>query len=632
MKKNSNKLYTIIGGLIFFSIIVVINVIISVVGGRVDLTENSIYTLSEGSKKILKKLDTPVRIKFYYSKSNPKMPVVYKSYAKRVEDLLEEYEEAGDGNIVVEKYDPEPFSDAEDAAMMDGVNGQSVDMMGGDKIYLGLSISCVEENVAIPFLSLDKENLLEYDITNAITQVFKTDKKTIGVMSAFKVLGGMDQPMNPMMMQMGQMPASKPAWIVMEQLKQNYELKEIAIDAKEIDKEIDTLIVLHPSGISDVTQFAIDQFVLRGGKLLAFIDPSSYSAMSKMQQNRQAMQQLMGKMSSNLDKLLPAWGIDLTEKIAYDRQYGHQQTKAVLQLTKNAFSKDDIVMSQLNNMLLLMSGSLKGEPTEGLKKESLIKTSKKASFVSAMGMNRNLSVENFSEEGKEYDLAIKLTGTFKTAFPDGKPKDKDDASDNSEKSADSADDSLKKSVKPGFVILVADSDLLVDDFCVRVQNFFGQKMVSTINDNLSFFQSMVDLSTGDDDLVSIRCRQSARRPLEKVKELEAEAKEKMQRKIIEAQTKINDVIVKINQLQSKKSGDKSQQLIMSPEQEKELARLQESQVNLRKELKHYQKELRKDINALETNFKIFNIAMMPFFFIVLGLGVAIYRKKRSAAQ
>ena len=274
-KKIETILYSTAGVIALFLIVLALNVITSAGKKRIDLTAEKAYTLSPGTKAILNKLDSRVTIRFYCSQGD-EMPVFFKTYARRIEDLLAEYKQAGKGKLVIEKYNPTPDSDAEDSARLNGVDGQMIQT--GEKIYLGLVISLLDEKAAIPFISPDRERLLEYDISRAIARVVTPKKPVVGVMSAFPVFG---QPSNPMMQRMGQQ--GQPPWTFLTELKNDFTVKPVELTSEKIDDDISVLLVVHPRDITETAQFAIDQFVLRGGKLIAFIDPMAYFDQQKNQ-------------------------------------------------------------------------------------------------------------------------------------------------------------------------------------------------------------------------------------------------------------------------------------------------------------------------------------------------------------
>src|SRR5215469_11956196 len=292
-------LYSVVGVVAVLVILVAINLLGGFFKVRSDLTQNKLYTLSTGTKKILDKLDTPVEIRFYFSKDNASVPVPLRTYAQQVEDLLAEYQQYGHGKIKVVKLDPKPDSDAEDSATLDGIDGQNINLT--DRIFLGVAVRCLDQKVAIPFLSPDRQTLLEYDLSRAISSVANPKKTVIGVMSALPVTG---QKASPMMMRQRQ-PQNQP-WVFLNELKQSFDVRDVALTAEKIDDDISVLLVVHPQGITEQAEFAIDQFLMRGGKMVALLDPYSFV------ESQMAAQFGGGPTSSTLQKLLPAWGIQFS--------------------------------------------------------------------------------------------------------------------------------------------------------------------------------------------------------------------------------------------------------------------------------------------------------------------------------
>jgi len=480
MKKASLNtiLYSVVGVAAMALILIAVNVILGTVKARVDLTEEKVYTLSAGTKNILRKLDTPVKIRFYFTQIQDASPesVFLNAYAKRVEDLLAEYKQAGGANIIIERYDPQPDSDAESSAQLDGIEPQA--LPNGERLYLGLAVRQLDEKQSIPFLAPNRERLIEYDLSRAISRVVTPEKPVIGIMSAMPVFG---MPSNPMMMRMGQQ--GQQPWAIVNELKNDFTVKRVEMTADEIDEDVKVLLVIHPREITDKAQFAIDQFILRGGKLIAFLD--ALPMVDAREQN-----QMLGSIpnaGSSLDKLLKAWGLsfdsskvvaDLNLKMQIGGRDGRpQEAPAVLSLTPAVINQDDIVTSQIDNLWLPYAGSFSGTPMEGLKQTILLRSTKTSQLVD--GFMANLAGENiikeFKPSGTEYALAVRLTGKFKTAFPNGKPDepktdtdaDKTDADKKDEPPANKPADFLKESQQENSVVLVGDADMLFDNVALR---------------------------------------------------------------------------------------------------------------------------------------------------------------------
>lgn len=618
-RRSSKILYSAIGIFALFLIFAAFNFIASKLNVRGDLTEEKLYTVSDSTRKVLKKLDTPVTLKFYYTKSS-NMPVFLKTYASRILDLMKEYKQVGGNNIIIEKYDPVPDSDAEDSAVMDGIAGQQLNT--GDKIYLGLAIQILDQTVSLPFLSPEREQLLEYDMTRAITQVSKTNKSVIGVMSALPVMG---QKPNAMMMQAGNF-NSLPPWLVFKELKNDYQVREIPLASETIDPAIDLLIIVHPAGITDKTQFAVDQYILNGGKVLAFLDPSSFYASASSKNSKSSPPML----SSNLDKLLKAWGISYApEMVVSDMTYGRRMVSpekritfpTVLDILPEGLNKEEVFTSQLTGITEVFGGAFSGKPTDGIKETILANTTLDSHLMNSyLAGNPDMAVKEFKPDNKKYSLAVRLSGKFKTAFPEGKPDAKADNKTEPDK------EFLKESQKESTVILIGDSDMLYDELCVKVNTVLGQTFLTPLNDNMTFFQNIVGYMTGDSDLIGIRSRKVTGRPFTVVKKIQSQAEQKYKNKIVELENDLVKAQELLGKLQEQKS--KNQKLIISPAQKEEIKNYRQKEANVKKELKILRKELRQDIDSLQNRLKWINIALMPSIVILFGLGFAIYKKGR----
>jgi ABC-type uncharacterized transport system involved in gliding motility auxiliary subunit len=571
-----------------------------------------------------------VTIRFYCTQDDTAVPPSLRTYAQHIEDLLAEYQQAAKGKIVLEKLDPKPDSDAEDSARLDGIEGQATSPFGGDKIYMGLVVSMLDEKVALPWLPPDRERLLEYDLSRAIARVVNPTPAVIGIMSELPVFGSTP---NPMMRQMGQN-ESEP-WTFVSELKKDFTVKEVPMTASKIDDDIRVLLVVHPRDISETAQYAIDQFVLRGGKLLAFLDPHAY-----FDQKHDQMAQVLGESSgqSSLDKLLKGWGLDMDiNKVAADMTFaGHNPQSGaamptVLVLDKNGINNDDIVTSQIDNLVMPFAGVFTGKPADGLKETVLIHTSDQSELVE--GLTASMATEQILKEFKpsniDYALAVRLAGKFKTAFPDGPPKASKDEKEETNNPAAQAQ--LKDSKADGAVILVGDSDMLNDQVCVRVQSILGYRMVQPMNGNLNLVQSFVEQLAGDSDLISLRSRASLNRPFTRLKNMEAKAGEEWKDKLKTLEAQKSETERKISELQSSKPGN-DQRFILSPEQQKELENYQKAVADVNKDLKSVRKKLRQETDALEFWTKVVNIGAMPALVAVTGIVLAIVKRKRTAAK
>ena len=618
-KQLETFLYSAIGIAAVALILLAVNLIAAKARQRIDLTAENAYTLSPGTRAILAKLDTPIQIRFYCTKNASAMPVFLTTYAQRVEDLLGEYRQASKGRIEIQRLNPEPDSDAEDSARLDGVEGQQT--RGGERIYLGLNVGMLDQKQAIPFLTPDRERLLEYDISRAIARVMTTEKPVIGVMSPLPVMGGA----NPMM-QMQQQQRSQP-WAVLSELMRDFNVKKVEVTADKIPDEIKVLVAIHPKAASDTMQYALDQFVLRGGKLIAFVDP-----LCALDRPPSAPGQMPPMSSSSLDKLFKAWGLTFdTTKVVADMEHVAQLQEgpnpAVLALNETAINKDDVVTANADNLLMAFAGSFSGTPADGLTRTVLLKTSKHSGEVD--GMTASYAAGQIAGQlvpgTTEYSLAIRLTGKFKTAFPDGKPKPA--ASPGEQKPEETPPEpGLKESAEPSTVVLVGDADMIQDALSVRELQAIGQRLIMPLNGNLSFAQSVVEQLAGDSNLIAVRSRASRERPFTVVQKMQADAEASYRNKIKELEGSLAEAQRKLNELQKSKEG--GQRFILSPEQQQELVSFRKKEADVKAQLKQMRKRLRSEIDSLENRIKWLNIAGMPVMVVLAGFGLAAMKRKR----
>jgi ABC-type uncharacterized transport system involved in gliding motility auxiliary subunit len=627
MRRNRETLWYSAGGIIaLFVALVAVNFIVSAFNARVDLTEGDVYTLSPGTKAILSKLEAPVRIRFYYSQGSNAVPVGLKTFAQRVEDILAEYRAASNGKVVVERFNPEPDSDAEDSAQLDNVEGQMTNT--GEKFYHGLSISFLDQKAAIPVLSPDRERLLEYDITRAIAQVTETKKPVIGIMAGLPVLG---RPLNPMSKQQPTEP-----WVLGSELKRNFDVRKVELDAKKIDDDIKVLVVIHPRNIMEETEYAIDQFILRGGKLIAFVDPYAYFDQQPDLQNPFGGSQAG---QSSLYNLFKAWGVEPTlNQVVADLTYpsgaGPRLLPTLLSLPPEALNQEDVVMSQVGTLLVPFSGVFKGKPAEGLKETVLAHTSKNSMLVDLIiaTLSGEPSTRGFQPSGEEYPLAIRLSGKFKTAFPNGRPAPMmpRDAKGAPPPAEDKPGAHLREAAADNQVVLVADVDLLTDGAAVEVQEMFGQKLVVPRNGNLSFAQGLIEQFAGDQNLMSLRSRASFTRPLIVIQQMEARAQQQYLGKIKQLEDSLNQTQEKLQELQKGKPGAGTS-TILTPEQQVEIDNFRKKAAETRIELKEVRKNLRVESEQLQFWTKVVNIALVPLLVALAGIALAIAKRRKIAA-
>ena len=602
------------------------NLILSNLPLRIDLTGEKLYTLSSGSKAVLGKLDEDVTLKFYFSASSAEMPMAIKTYATQVKNLLKEYELAGGGRVVLESYDPKPDSDAEEWAQRYGVEPQNVNPFG-QPVYFGLVAVCGDREETLAAVSPRSESTLEYDITRLVTRVAWPERPVVGLMTSLK--GVLGQQPNQMMMMQGMRP--QPGWAAFTELQKDYDLREISAEAESIDDDVKALVVLHAKNLSDKTLFAIDQFVIRGGRLIACVDPMSVMDLmsSRQQQNPMMMQQPGGDGPSTLGKLFDAWGVgfdvsklacDLAAATKLNAGNGRaEDNPAFLSLDKTNMSASDLVVSDLTQVMFPFAGSLTWAKTGDLVFEPLIVTSADHACLvpresAQFGMGSMM--RDLKPDGVERTLAARLSGTFKTAFPKG--PDHVEGSTN-------AVPAVVASGK-GQVVVFGDSDFLADQFCVQVMNSIFGKIAQPINDNLVLFSNIIEQYAGREELIGVRSRGKSNRPFVKVDELEAKAMAKWQSRQMAFEEELQATRQRLMALQKEKTGN--DRMILSREQQEEITKLRKAQADTSRQLKNVRKELTSGIDSLGVFLKALNILAVPLLIVAFGIFRGIRRRRR----
>lgn len=616
-KNFETLLYSTIGVVAVGILLISVYIVSSAFKVRVDITEDKAHTLSPGTLHILSKLDSQVTVRFYCTQGDNAMPPALRVYAQHIEDLLAEYKQTAKGKIIIEKLDPKPDSEAEDSARLNGVEGRATGPFGANKIYLGIVVSIFDEKFTLPFLQPDRERLLEYDISRAISRVENPKPPVIGIMSAFGVFGQQYNPLTATREERGIDP-----WVFVTELRKDFSVKKVMMNATSIDDDIQVLIVMHPRNITEQSQYAIDQFLMRGGKLLAFLDPHAYFDESHDMQNQKF--NVVGDLSygqSTLDKLLPAWGLSMDiDRVVADTTFGSRNNKTgdmmptMLTVTRSGIDENDVVTSQIDNLFIPFAGAFTGKPTTGLKETVLVKCTPNSQLVDTLAATAASEsiMRDFKAENIPYAVAIDLTGKFKSAFPNG---------------------TLKESTGNAEVILVCDTDMLNDKVCVQVvQTSPGHRSIRPMNGNLNFVQSAVEQLSGDEDLISARSRASMNHPFTRLRDMQARAGKQSEEKLRMLETKLRDTKRKISELETHKETGQEQEVILSPEQQKERDDYLKTAAEVNKELKQVRRDLNRDTESLEFETKVINIGAMPVVVAVFGLTLAIIKPRRKPAK
>ncbi|MEJ0035497.1 MAG: Gldg family protein [Gammaproteobacteria bacterium] len=603
-------------------------------GWRLDLTQNGLYSTAPGTERLLKGLKEPVNLYFFYSEKAANGVPEIKTYGNRVRDLLQELVARSNGNLRLSIIDPQPFSDDEDRATELGVRGAPVQQ--GQNLYFGLAgTNSTDGHQAIEFFDPRKEEFLEYDVMKLIYQLSTPKKPVVAWMTSIPMGGGLDP-------QTGQEHESP---VMYTQAQELFDLKPVPTTATSIDADVDVLVIVHPKGLSPATQFAIDQYAMRGGRILMFVDPVAETDTAGADPQN-PMAAMTANKSSDPGPLLKAWGVDfnpqevigdLGHALQVAMRQGDQPVRhlGILGLDASSFNQKDVVDAGLNTVNVATVGHLaagKGVQVGTAEKacdaknaqpcfEPLITSSDQSAVIPAQRFAMLLDPaqlrEGFKPTGEKYTLGARLTGNVKSAFPNGAPA-----------GVTATGAVLKESAKPLNLIVIADTDMLQDFMWVRSQNFFGQRVASAIANNGDLVANAMDNLGGSSDLISVRGRATFTRPFDRVETLRRNAEDRFRAKEQQLEEELKTTEEKLTQMQSRRD-DKSS-MILSAEQEQELDRFKQEQVRIRKSLRDVRLQLNEEIEKLRRNLMILNIVVLPLFFVGLIAGYGYWRRRQRS--
>src|SRR5450631_455277 len=594
-------------------------------GMRVDLTQNRLYTLSPGTQQVLAELKEPVNLYLYFSRdAAAKQSPLLMPYATRVREFLEEIAARSGGKVHLRVVDPKPFSEDEDRAGEFGL--QSLQAGGGDALYFGLAgTNSTDGRASIPSFQADREEFLEYDVAKLINELGTPKKPVIGLMSSL----GLQGQFNPMTGQMGE------AWPIVTQLQELFTMRTLNADVDHIDKDVDVLMLVHPKQLAPKTLYAIDQFVMRGGRILLFVDPTAGGDTSG-QDPSNPLAGAMANHSSDLQPLLAAWGVDYdATKVIGDLERGLEVRTSmqsppirhigILGLAHGNMNQQDVVSASLDKINLATAGSLAARPGATTKFEPLLLSSTSAEPLPAQRFNALTDPatlrDGFKPTGVRYALAARITGPVNSAYPQGSPDQK--------AAPGPPAASLAKSTAPANIVVIADTDLLMDYMWVQTREVFGQRITQAFASNGDFVANILDNLSGTSALISVRGRATFSRPFERVEALRRKADDRLRGKALELQAELQQTETKLTQLQSKRNDQSS--LMLSPEQEAELKRFVAEKARVRRELRETQRGLDVDINRLNSWLKVINIAIAPLCVAVAGVIILSLRRRRKSA-
>ena len=620
---------------------------------RIDLTEDRLYSLSDGTRNILSNLSQPIELMFFYSDSATEDVPQLRAYGNRVQELLREIVIASEGNLRLSVIDPGPFSEEEDLATQYGVRAVPV-TQGGEGVYFGLVAAQDDDGVpealrvteTMPLIRPDQEEFLEYEFMKVITQVSNPDRTIIGLVTQLDIDGGFD----PMTGQGTQQ------WMIMDLVRQLYEVRRVDITSDFIEEDIDILMIVHPQGLSDRFLYAVDQHILRGGDALVFLDPNADSMVGRSPQGNL----IPAGMSSELPGLLEAWGVEfnnskvLTDNVLALRVMMGQGQRPVphlgmLGVQSEFLTQDDIITNRLETINLSSAGAINQSAEGSISFEPLIVSSSDAmlmdrSFVESV-TDPTVLFDEFQSEDTSFVIAARISGVIETAFPNGQPaieeteEENDTGEEESEASEISLTDTsnanqaveeielehLNTSLEPVNIVIFADSDILSDRLWVQVTQFFGQRIPQPFANNGDLIINAMDNLSGGADLSSIRSRGRYSRPFTRVLSLQREADDRLREEEGELSARVVETEASLADLNTDEEGNPIGEI--TPEIQAEIDRFNAELIETRRRLREVRFQLTEDIEQLGSNLKAANTALVPILLTLFFFG-SYYRRSR----
>ncbi len=589
-------------------------------GIRVDLTENRLYTLSDGTDNILDNIAEPINLYFFYSdRATAEIPYL-RTYAGRVREILDEFSQRADGKLRLAVIDPLPFSEDEDRAAEFGL--QAINVGGAaEPIYMGMAgTNSTGDEEIIAFLDPSKEAFLEYDLAKLVDTLANPQRPVIGLMTDLQMSGGFDpqmrRPIDP--------------WVINTQIEQLFDVRRVPTGATEIEDDIAVLMVAHAKALGEETRYAIDQFIMRGGHALLISDPYAEIDMPAPDPANPAAA-MMASRSSDLNRLTEAWGVSTsTEEYVADERFALTVSGidgrpvrhiGLIGVDATGINPDDIITGNLRSVNFGYPGYITVADDAAATVTALIESSDLAAAMPAGGLAFTQDPEalrdGFAPDGQRYALAVRIGGEVPSAFADGPPEGVENPGH------------LAASAEPLNVVLIADADFLADRLWAQVQNFFGQRIAAPFAGNGDLVANSLDNLTGSGDLISIRGRATFTRPFTKVEELRRVAEARFRETEQRLQQELEVTESKLAALQANR--EDSSALILTGEQEAELERFQQERLRIRKELRQVQRDLDQQIEDLGTRLKIINIGFVPAIITLVSIALVLLRRQQRTA-
>ncbi len=579
-------------------------------GARLDLTENQLYTLSQGTHNLLAAIEEPITLEFYFSEEASRELPMVRNFSRRIKELLDEMAQQSDGQLRVRQIDPRPFSEEEDQADRYGLEAVPTGR-GEETLYLGIvGTNMLDGLEVLPFISPAREAFLEYELARMIYILSRPERPRVGLLSGLSMEGGMD-------MQTGQ---QREPWAVLEQIEQMFEVDSISKDEQRLPDGIDALVLVHPKSLEDELLADIDRFVLEGGRLLAFVDP--FAEMDEGPDPSDPMAAMTADRHSTLEPLFETWGVRFpTDRFVADpglalqvsMQQGRSAVRhpAILGLGRSSMNRDDVTTGELQTINLASAGHFALDEESPLQMDALLQSSDRAGLLDTERLRMLEDPSELDAElgptGEEYVLAARFSGEVDSAFPEHEGPERGSIN----------------------VLLVGDTDFLADRYWVQRQRFFGTTMLEPFANNGDFVINAIDNLLGNADLISVRSRATAARPFDLVDDLRREAErhlrsteERLEAELAEAEQRLGEL------QQARGDADLS---VLTPEQEAEIDRFMNQRIEIRQQLRQVRRDLDRDIEALGTRIKIVNIALMPILVILFALAMA-WKRRRDMAR
>ncbi len=602
---------------------------------QIDLTQQRLFTLSAGTRSVLAGLTEPVTLRLYYSRTLGARIPAYGAYADRVSELLREYARIANGRIKLEFHDPEPFSDTEDRAVAYGLQGVPIDQ-SGELVFFGLAgTNLLDDERTIGFFQPEREPFLEYDLTRLVHELSSPKLPVVGVMSSLPLDG---DPRTMMMMRnTASMGGPGAPYVSMVQLRQSSTVKTVATDTQVIDPEVQVLLVAQAQNLSDATLYAIDQFVMRGGRLMVMVDPHSEAEAAIPSQTGMPPENT----ASNLPKLFDAWGITFDPaNVVGDlkgawrvRASGTDRAQAVDYVAwfniRDGINHDDPATADLNQVTVAAAGAIGRKEGAAIEFVPLLTSSAQSGLIPVEAVKTlpdpGKILAGFTPEGGPRVIAARVRGVLKSAF-EAPP-----ALAEGQKRPDNFPAHIAQTAVPANLVVVGDSDILADRFWVRVQDFFGQPEATPFSDNGAFVANLVGTLAGGDALIGLRSRGTSQRPFDVVDDMQKRAEAQYRQTEQALQKHLDEVEKQLTELRTGHgSAGAAAQAVITPEQRQAIDDLRRDVADTRTRLRNVQLELRRDISGLENRLRLANIVLVPAVLTILAVLLGLARSRRRA--